>query len=176
MRDAACEAVRSRDAALMSWLESRLLQSNSRSAPAACGGTGTDEAALGLARQVCGLKLVEAQLQASLAAADARADAALLRAQRLAAALDAAAIAAEEKSSSCAGSGDSAALRGANAADAPAQLAALSAVIAAREQELHEAKEQLLQTRQVNVLRRTLCSLLVLSAGPPTSQPDTHMH
>lgn len=104
--------------------------------------------------QVCGLKLVESQLLASLAAANARSDAACLRAQRLAAALEAAsaklaAVPLQQQGPAdavAAGEGTS----GASAADLALQVVQLTAQAGSRSQEVYRLQDQLLQAKQVS--------------------------
>lgn len=105
--------------------------------------------------QVCSLKLVESQLQASLAATRARSDVATLRAQRLAAALDAAAAklatpAPAQKQHQAHGGGSD----GCEQAEPLAvQVARLTAKLAAQGQALFEAQDQLLAAQQVRGTR-----------------------
>lgn len=115
--------------------------------------------------QVCGLKLVESQLLASLAAANTRSDAATLRSQRLSAALEAAntrlaASVGTDAATAAAGTGPScgaAAAAGAqgvllDAADASslaAQVAQLQCQLLARSQEVYQLQDELLQAKQV---------------------------
>lgn len=118
---------------------------------------------------MCGLKLVESQLLASLAAANARSDASTLRAQRLAAALEtatakltAAATASERTSAAAGGAGAVAGASGAggggaavrSAADGGSslavQVAQLQAQLLARDQELYDLQDQLVQVKQVS--------------------------
>eukprot|EP00775_Hariotina_reticulata_P001932 gene1932-2262_t len=106
---AAAERVKRRDEGLFKWFESRAAVligrgGSEHAAPNAAtvhlgqaADNGQDTAAsqqhcqlMALTREVCGLKLVESQLLASCAAANARCDAATLQAHRLAAALEAA--------------------------------------------------------------------------------------
>jgi hypothetical protein len=95
------------------------------------------------------MKLVESQLLASLAAANARSDAAALRAQRLAAALETASakLAASTKQQhqhQCFdGPPDG------SEADMALQVAQLTAQAASRSQEVYRLQDQLLQSKQV---------------------------
>lgn len=125
---------------------------------------------------MCGLKLVESQLLASLAAANTRSDAATLRAQRLAAALEAAAAklaatAAHQQEH------QQAALDGRGLPDAASSLAAqvaqLQCQLLVRSQEAYAAQDQLLQAKQaaaaheltVAELRAQLCDRSQASAA-----------
>jgi hypothetical protein len=101
--------------------------------------------------QVCSMKLVESQMLASLAAANARSDAAMLRAQRLAAALEtastklAAATAQQQQQQCC----DAVATGCGSEADLALQVAQLNAQAASRSQEVYRLQDQLLQAKQV---------------------------
>jgi hypothetical protein len=107
--------------------------------------------------QVCGLKLVESQLLASLAAAHARSDAATLRSQRLAAALEAAAAAAKQQApayptqypsytaSAAVGPGAG----GCGVGELSAKIAQLQAQALVQAQEVFELRDQLMQAKQV---------------------------
>jgi hypothetical protein len=127
---------------------------------------------------VCGLKLVESQLLASLAAANTRSDAATLRAQRLAAALEAAAA----KLTATAAhphqhEQHQAALDGRGLPDAAtglaAQVAQLQCQLLMRSQEAYALQDQLLQAKQaaaaheltVAELRAQLCDRSQASAA-----------
>jgi hypothetical protein len=125
--------------------------------------------------QVCGLKLVESQLLASLAAANARSDAATLRTQRLSAALEAAATklaaagpaAASEPAAAAAAatvsmgalaSGGTAlqqqqqqlgAATALDAASLAAEVARLQGQLLARGQEVFDLQDQLMLAKQV---------------------------
>lgn len=107
--------------------------------------------------QICGLKLVESQLLASLAAANARSDASTLRAQQLSAALEVAAAAAAKSTP------------GSNAGTAPvilkhddsqgcaassnlaAEVARLQAQVLASDHAMYALQDQLLQAKQVSI-------------------------
>lgn len=102
--------------------------------------------------QVCGLKLVESQLLASLAAANARSDAATLRAQRLAAALETATAKLASASSTASAAGVPGAAVGGGAVDGAtlaAEVSQLQAQLLARSQEVYELQDQLMQAKQV---------------------------
>lgn len=101
---------------------------------------------------MCGLKLVESQLLASLAAANARSDASALRAQRLSAALETAttklaATATADAGGSSAGGGGGAGV--VDAASLASEVAQLQAQLLARSQEAYELQDQLMQAKQV---------------------------
>jgi hypothetical protein len=110
--------------------------------------------------QVCGLKLVESQLLASLAAAGARSDAATLRAQRLAAALEAAATATAAASAADARHAPAAPSTTPPAAGADSssrslavELAGLQAQLLARDQEVFVLQDTLRQAQQLAAAR-----------------------
>jgi hypothetical protein len=105
---------------------------------------------------VCGLKLVESQLLASLAAAHARSDAAILRSQRLSAAVEAAATAAKAQQQVTAtqhqaftaavgasGSG------GCGIGELGAEVVQLQAQALVQAQEVFELRDELMQVKQV---------------------------
>jgi hypothetical protein len=165
---AAAERVKKRDEGLLKWFESRAAMLISRhvdehAAPtaAACnelgqaadGGMDTSGSEqqcqlMALTRELCGLKLVESQLLASCAAANARCDAANLRAQRLAAALEAA-TAAKLPGAEASNSGlcHQRQEDGGNMPEYDTVQAAAQA--AAQEQDRYRLKDQLLQANQV---------------------------
>lgn len=101
--------------------------------------------------QVCGLKLVESQLLASLAAAHARSDAATLRSQRLSAALEAAAAAAKQQSQALP-THHHPSIRhqtGCGVGELGAEVAQLQAQALVQAQEVFELRDQLMQAKQV---------------------------
>lgn len=93
------------------------------------------------------MKLVESQLLASLAAANARSDAAALRAQRLAAALESANAKTTQQQQQQYVDGPAAGCSG--EADLALQVAQLTAQAASRSQEVYHLQDQLLQSKQV---------------------------
>lgn len=98
------------------------------------------------------MKLVESQLLASLAAANARSDASALRAQRLSAALETATTKLSATATAYAGGGSSAGGGGAGVVDAASlasEVAQLQAQLLARSQEAFELQDQLMQAKQV---------------------------
>lgn len=105
------------------------------------------------ALQLCAMKLVQSQLQASLAAANTRSDAAALRSQRLAAALEAATAklaatpAAKSNSPGEASNSDDA-----QQEQLAVEVSRLTAQAASRSQEVYRLQDQLLQTKQVHTL------------------------
>jgi hypothetical protein len=113
--------------------------------------------------QVCGLKLVESQLLASLAAAAASSDAATLRAQRLAAALEATAAAgaasipvgdATHSTPPPAAAGTAAGSEGSSGSSLAVELAGLQAQLLARDQEVFCLQDQLRQAQQLAAARQ----------------------
>lgn len=116
--------------------------------------------------QVCGLKLVESQLLASLAAANARSDASALRAQRLSAALETATAKMAEATSAAAAAGCSTAEQmhggsmggtAGSAAGMAAQVAQLQAQLLARSQEVYDLQDHLMQAKQVSADNTFVC-------------------
>lgn len=115
---------------------------------------------------MCGLKLIESQLLASLAAANARSDAATLRAQRLSAALDTTAtklllLPTTTQGAAAAGSGvhGGAAAGGdggvfnSSSSSLAAEVAALQAQLLSRGQEVFDLRDQLMQAKQVSMFQ-----------------------
>lgn len=96
------------------------------------------------------MKLVESQLLASLAAANARSDAAVLRSQRLAAVLEA--TAAKQAAAAAAGRpalDDEGGERDRHEEGTATRLARMTAQAAAQSQEVYRLQDQLLQAKQV---------------------------
>jgi hypothetical protein len=95
------------------------------------------------------MKLVESQLLASLAAANARSDAAALRAQRLAAALETAGAKLAQQQQQQQQCFDGTADGCGVGADLALQVSQLTAQAASRSQETYRLQDQLLQSKQV---------------------------